>query len=114
MIGGAITAQTFYIFVIENLKQFAAMKAIGVTNGQLLGMVLTQAALVAAIGYSLGIGLTAMFFKATANAPALSGFMLHWQVMAGTAAIIFVIIMVSIVFSLRRVFTLDPAIVFRG
>ena len=114
LIGGAITAQTFYIFVIENLKQFAAMKAIGVTNGQLLRMVLAQAATVAAIGYSLGIGLTALFFRATANSPALTGFMLHWQVMVGTAAIIAVIILFSILFSLRRVFTLDPAIVFRG
>ncbi len=114
LIGGAITAQTFYIFVIENLKQFAAMKAIGVTNRQLLRMVLLQAAVVGGIGYSLGIGLTAFFFKATANAPALKGFVLQWQVMAGTFIVISLIILVSIIFSLRRVFTLDPAIVFRG
>lgn len=114
LIGGAITAQTFYIFVIENLKQFAAMKAIGVTNGQLLRMVLAQAGLVAFIGYGLGIGMTALFFRATAGSPALKGFVLHWQVMAGTAGIIAIIIMLAIVFSLRRVFRLDPAIVFRG
>jgi putative ABC transport system permease protein len=114
LIGGAITAQTFYIFIIENLKQFAAMKAIGVTNRQLLRMVLLQAAVVGSIGYSLGIGLTALFFKATANAPALKGFVLHWQVVAGTFGMISLIIFVSILFSLRRVFTLDPAIVFRG
>jgi putative ABC transport system permease protein len=114
LIGAAITAQTFYIFVIENLRQFAAMKAIGVTNLQLLRVVLVQAGVVAGIGYSLGIGLTALFFKATENAPALKGFMLHWQVMAGAACIITLIILFSIIFSLRRVFTLDPAIVFRG
>ncbi|MFZ4762471.1 MAG: ABC transporter permease [Alphaproteobacteria bacterium] len=114
LIGGAITAQTFYIFIIENLRQFAAMKAIGVTNGQIFSMVLIQAAIVTVIGYSLGIGLTAFFFEATANAPALKGFLLHWQIMAGTAVIIAAIIFLSIVFSLRRVFSLDPAIVFRG
>jgi putative ABC transport system permease protein len=114
LIGGAITAQTFYIFVIENLKQFAAMKAIGVTNNQLLNVVLTQAAIVAALGYSLGIGLTALFFKLTENAPALKGFVLHWQVVAASAGIIAVIILLAVTFSLRRVFTLDPAIVFRG
>lgn len=114
LIGGAITAQTFYIFVIENLKQFAAMKAFGVTNFQLLRIVLIQAALVAFIGYGFGIGLTATFFKVTADAPALRGFFLHWQVMAGSAAIIALIILVSTVFSLRKVFTVDPAVVFRG
>lgn len=114
IIGAAITAQTFYIFVIENLRQFATMKAIGVTNRQLLKIVMTQAGIVGVTGYGLGIGLTALFFKATADAPALKGFMLHWQVMAGTAGVMFVIILFSILFSLRKVFTLDPALVFRG
>jgi putative ABC transport system permease protein len=114
LIGGAITAQTFYIFVIENLKQFAAMKAIGVTNRQLMGMVFAQAAVVATIGYSLGIGITALFFVALGDVPALKGFFLLWQVMVGTAVIITIIMIFSILFSLRRVFKLDPALVFRG
>jgi putative ABC transport system permease protein len=114
LIGAAITAQTFYIFVVENLKQFAVMKAVGVTNRQLLKMVLTQAALVGVTGYGLGIGFTSLFFKVTADAPALKGFLLLWQVMAGTAVMIALIILFSILFSLRKVFKLDPAIVFRG
>lgn len=114
IIGAAITAQTFYIFVVENLKQFAAMKAIGVTNRQLLKIVLTQASIVGTMGFGLGIGFTALFFKLTADTPALKGFVLHWQVIAGTAAIITLIILFSILFSLRKVFKLDPAIVFRG
>lgn len=114
IIGAAITAQTFYIFIMENLKQFAAMKAVGVTNFQLLKMVLTQAGIVGAIGYGLGVGFTALFFTVSANAPALKGFVFHWQVAAGTAGVIFIVILFSILFSLRKVFTLDPAIVFRG
>ena len=114
IIGAAITAQTFYIFVVENLKQFGAMKAIGVTNMQLLRMVLLQASVVGLIGYSIGIGLTALFFEMTKDVPALQGFMLRWQVIAGTFAVIFIVILFSIVFSLRKVFKLDPAIVFRG
>lgn len=114
IIGAAITAQTFYIFIVENLKQFAAMKAVGVTNGQLVRLVLIQAGIVGAIGYGLGIGFTALFFKMTANAPALKGFVLHWQVMAGSFVAIVIIILFSILFSLRKLFTLDPALVFRG
>lgn len=114
IIGAAITAQTFYIFVVENLKQFAIMKAIGVTNGQLLKLVLTQAGIVGLTGYGLGIGFTAIFFQITSDAPALKGFMLYWQVMAGTAVVIIIIILFSIIFSLRRVFNLDPAMVFNG
>ena len=114
LIGSAITAQTFYMFIMENLKQFAAMKAFGCTNGQLLKLVLAQAALVGFIGYSIGIGLTTLFFKLTANASALIGFGVLWQVVAGTAVVIALIIFFSILFSLRKVFTIDPALVFRG
>ncbi|MDC7694181.1 ABC transporter permease [Asticcacaulis sp. DXS10W] len=114
IIGAAITAQTFYIFVVENLKQFAAMKAVGVTNGQLLRMVLLQASVVGSMGYGLGMGATALFFFATKNQPALQGFQLYAQVMAGTAVSIAIIILGSILFSLRKVFRLDPAVVFRG
>lgn len=114
IIGAAITAQTFYIFVIENLRQFGAMKAIGVTNGQLFQVVMIQAATVGAIGYSLGIGLTALFFFLTRNSPALEGFGLHWQIMLGSFIVISLIIMGSITFSLQKVFKLDPALVFRG
>ena len=114
IIGAAITAQTFYIFVVENLKQFGAMKAIGVTNMQLLRMVLLQAGVVGFIGYGMGIGLTALFFYVTRDVPALQGFMLRWQVIVGVFCVIFVVVLFSIMFSLRKVFKLDPAIVFRG
>jgi putative ABC transport system permease protein len=114
LIGGAITAQTFYLFVTENQREFAAMKAIGFTNSQLLGIVLIQAIAVSLIGYSFGIGLTSLFFSLTSNVPALKGFFLPWQVMVGSAIIIGVISLFSIFLSLRRVFKIDPAVVFRG
>lgn len=114
IIGVAITAQTFYIFVVENLKQFATMKAVGVTNHQLLKMVLTQAFIVGVVGYGIGIGLTSLYFRSTSNMPAFKSFVLHWEVFVGTAVVIALIIVFSILISIRKVFSLDPAIVFRG
>ncbi len=113
IIGASITAMTFYIFIIENLKQFGAMKAIGVTNNQLLKMVLLQATVVGLIGFSIGIGLTALFFTLTKHTATLQGFMLRWQVILGTFCVIFLVVLFSIIFSLHKVFKLDPAIVFR-
>lgn len=114
VVGAAVAGQTFYIFVIENLRQFGALKAIGVTDSQILRMVLLQAGVVGAIGYGLGIGACALFFAFTADVTALRGFVLHWQVMAGTALAVFAIILIASVVSIRRVFVIDPAIVFRG
>jgi putative ABC transport system permease protein len=114
IVGAAVAAQTFYIFILENLRQFGALKAIGVTDAQILRMVILQAVVVGALGYGLGIGLCAIFFEATADVTALRGFVLHWQVMAGTAAAVFAIMVLSSIASIRRVFVLDPAVVFRG
>ncbi|MBI1250741.1 MAG: FtsX-like permease family protein [Alphaproteobacteria bacterium] len=114
IVGAAITAQTFYLFVVENLKQFGALKAIGATNGQIALMVLLQAAVVGAIGYGLGIGVCALFFQISDDVPALEGFVLRWQVLWGTAAVVGVIIMIASLGSLLKVFRVDPAIVFRG
>jgi putative ABC transport system permease protein len=109
-----ITALTLAMFIAENLKTFGALKAIGVTNWQIIGMVLGQAWLVGLIGFGLGIGGTAAFLSQAASNPALEGFEMHWQVIAGAAAIIFVIVTLSALVSVRRVLRMDPAIVFRG
>ncbi|MDX2222260.1 MAG: ABC transporter permease [Rhodospirillaceae bacterium] len=115
IVGAAITGQTFYIFVLENLRQFGALKAVGMTNTQILGMVVAQAAVVGAIGFGLGIGGSAVFFAATADTTAaLEGFRLYGEVIAGTAMAVIVILLTSCIASVRRVFTVDPAIVFRG
>jgi len=51
IVGAIVAGQTFYIFTLENLKQFGALKAIGVTNWRITGMILLQAMMVAVIGY---------------------------------------------------------------
>ncbi len=114
LIGAAIAGQTFYIFVLENLKQFGALKAIGVNNWQILKMVLLQALVVGIMGYGIGLGLTTAFFTATEDVPALRGFYLPWQVAAGTACAVTLIVLIASLASIRKVFVLDPAIVFRG
>jgi putative ABC transport system permease protein len=114
IVGAAVAGQTFYIFVIENLRQFGALKAIGVTDGQILSMVLLQAVVVGAIGFGLGIGFCALFFAATSNVTALRGFILRPEIMAGTGAAVTVIMAIASLASIRKVFVLEPAIVFRG
>ena len=61
VVGCAIAGQTFYLFTIENLKQFGSLKAMGVSNLRLVGMILLQALVVGVIGYGLGVGGAALF-----------------------------------------------------
>lgn len=115
IVGTAIAGQTFYLFTLENLKQFGALKAMGLANSRLIGMVLLQATVVGIIGYCLGIGMTAAFFEFTADLnPNLRGLYLPPQIALGTAATVVVIVILASILSLRKVLVLEPAVVFRG
>lgn len=114
IVGTVVAGQTFYIFTIENLKQFGALKAIGATNLRIVGMILLQALLVGAIGYSIGMGMTAAFFAYFVHQEATRGIVLLWQVMAASGGVVMFIVAVASLMSIRRVLQLEPAVVFRG
>jgi putative ABC transport system permease protein len=114
IVGAAVTGQTLYLFVLENLKQFGALKAMGIPNGGILRMILLQSLLIGGIGFGIGIGLCAIFFIATGNMTNLAGLHLTWAAFAGTGVAIFVIVVATSVVSARRVLILEPAVVFRG
>ena len=40
IVGVAVAGQTFYLFTLENLKHFGSLKAMGVNNRRLIGMIL--------------------------------------------------------------------------
>jgi putative ABC transport system permease protein len=113
LVGTAIAGQTFYNFTLENLKYFAALKAMGATNLKLLGMVVTQALLVGAIGYGLGTGAAALFGHAIGTNTELA-FRLPWQVLLGTFGAIAIISTLAALLSLWKVVRLEPAVVFKG
>lgn len=113
IVGTVVAGQTFYLFTVENLKQFGALKAIGVTNWRLMGMILLQAFTVGAIGFSLGTGMAAVFFEVTSQQIATRGLILLWQSAALTGACIFFVVIVASMLSIRRVLVLEPAAVFR-
>jgi putative ABC transport system permease protein len=115
IVGAAIAGQTFYLFTIENLKQFGSLKAMGVDNLHLVGIVLFQAAAVGLMGYGLGMGGAATFFEMmerTGQAD-LRGIFVPWQVAALTAGAVGVIVLAASLLSLRRVLVLEPAMVFK-
>ncbi len=112
-VGTAIAGQTFYLFTVENIRQFGALKAMGTGNGTILIMVLAQALNVGVVGYGVGVGLAAAFGAWTKTTTRLS-FYMPWEVLALTAAAVFLIVLVASVLSIRKVLVLDPAVVFRG
>jgi putative ABC transport system permease protein len=114
VVGTVVAGQTFYLFTVENLKQFGALKAIGVANSRLIGMILLQAGSVAALGFAIGTGMAATFFEITLHKMATRGIVLMWQCVALTGACILFVVIVASILSIRRVLVLEPAAVFRG
>jgi putative ABC transport system permease protein len=114
LVGTAIAAQTFYLFTIENLKQYGALKAMGAGNWSLASMILLQALLVSVIGFGLGIG-AATWFGMVANSPGSRlAFYMPAEIFIGTALAVGAISILSSLLSLQRVMVVEPAVVFQG
>ena len=103
IVGVAVAGQTFYLFTLENLKHFGSLKAMGVNNRRLIGMILLQALTVGGIGFGLGVGLTALFFERTNQITHLAGLHMHWQAVAGVGVAVLVIVSLASLLSMRRV-----------
>ncbi len=112
IIGTAIAGQTFYNFTLENIRYFGTLKAMGATNGILLRMILLQALLVGSLGYGLGVGGASLFGYLLGGTELSFRLTRELLVFAGTA--IGLIIILSALISIRKVMTLEPAIVFKG
>lgn len=113
IVGVAIAGQTFYSFVLENLRNLGALKAMGASNGLLSAMLLFQALTVGLIGYGMGLGLTAAFGFAVAD-NGQPPFLLQPVAILRTGVAILIISSLAALLGIRKVARLEPAIVFRG
>ena len=84
LVGCAIAGQTFYLFTVENLKQFGTLKAMGMNDRRVVAMILIQALVVGGIGYGFGVGLATLYGMFAQRAMPLLAFFLPWQVLAIT------------------------------
>ena len=114
IVGTVVAGQTFYLFTIDNLRQFGTLKAMGVANGTLVGMILLQALTVGSIGFALGTGMEALFTEIFLRQIATRGLITLWQNVAITAGCIFFVVLLASLLSIRRVITVEAATVFRG
>jgi len=77
VVGLAISSQTFYSFILENLRNLGALKAMGASDRVLSRMVMLQTLTVGLIGYGCGVGL-AMLFGMALLKKGMPPFFLPW------------------------------------
>jgi putative ABC transport system permease protein len=112
IVGMAISGQTFYLFTVENLRQFGALKAMGASTFTLAKMILLQAFTVGLTGYGVGVGLATAFGYVTARGGSLP-FIETWQLLLLVLAGLLTICTFSALISIVKLAKLEPAIVFR-
>lgn len=112
IVGTAVAGQTFYNFTLDNIRQFGALKAMGVRNATLLRMILLQAVLVGFIGYGLGVGAASMIGYVSQGSEL--AFRMPWQLLVLSAAAVSMICVLAALLSIVKVVRLEPAIVFKG
>ncbi|MCE9637494.1 MAG: ABC transporter permease [Planctomycetes bacterium] len=114
VVGLAISMQTLNAFVLDNIRHFGTLKAMGATNFTIAKMVLFQAVVVGLLGYGVGVGATALFGNTAAkNSPQLA-FKFTPELMLIAFCAMTLLVAIASVLSIRRVVKLEPAIVFRG
>jgi putative ABC transport system permease protein len=112
LVGVAIVGQTFFSFIIDNMRYLGILKAMGASNRLLFRMILLQTLIVGAIGSGLGMGIASLTSILSKNSEL--AFYLPWQVPLITVLATTLITLITAVISLRRVMRLEPGIVFRG
>ncbi|MBK7194143.1 MAG: FtsX-like permease family protein [Myxococcales bacterium] len=111
IIGFIIVALSMFSAVLDNLREYGTLKAIGLTSWDLTRMLVVQSIVYALLGSLIGLGLVALM-SAGIRGPNLIVIVPRTLVLA-TPIIMTVLCMLASVLALRRVRRLEPGMVFR-
>lgn len=114
MIGLAVMALTVYTATLARRAEYGVLKAMGARNGHLYRVVLAQALMSVALGFTLALAFTLIL---SVLVPRL-GLSLTLEVspesLVKASGVSFVIAALSALLPIKQIAGLDPALVFRG
>lgn len=112
VIGVLVAGQTFYTFILDNVRHFGALKAMGASNWVVSRMMVVQVLMVGVIGYGMGLGAaaaTGVLFDGIGLA-----FHMAWQIPVFGGVAVIGCCMAAGGLGMVRVILLEPAVVFKG
>jgi putative ABC transport system permease protein len=114
IVGLAISGQTFFTFISENLEKFGALKAIGAKGSKLVYMILFMALLTSLTGYGLGILLVTLAIAAARSlSPYYAATITYWN-LALAFGMVLLIAAISGYIGVRKVLKIEPFDIVRG
>lgn len=114
MVGVAVIGLTIYTATVEQSREYGVLKAIGATNWKLYRIVFEQAILSGLLGYVLGSGLALAINKFAEDIAPIFVTSLGPADLAGVLILSMVMSLVASYIPVRRVVSIDPAMVFRA
>lgn len=112
IVGFVIIGLTLYSAVIDRIRDYGTLKAIGANNRYVRRLILMQAFLIACVGFVIGFALVLGFKQGVAQAGTLFEFPMWVEV--GFFALTLFIAFSGSFFAIRRIVSLEPSAVFRG
>ena len=114
LIGLSVTGETFYMFVLDNLEHFGALKAIGAKSGELIQMIVFQSLVVGFLGFGFGVLLSSTMIAIAKLEIANYATMVTYENLFLAFIMVLIISAFSSYISIRKVIRIDPFDVFRG
>jgi putative ABC transport system permease protein len=112
LIGLTIVSQAIYATTMENIEEFATLKALGATNGFIRRVIVSQSLICGTFGYIAGILLTIPMIRLTASTiPWVAS---PWWINAGVLLPAVAMCVLASLMSVRTALSVEPAKVFRA
>jgi heterocyst specific transport system permease protein len=111
IVGCVVVYQILFADVLEHTAEYATLKAVGYRNWDLSLVVLRQAAILAVIGYAIGLAIVLPLYQITSNATRLP-LQMGWERALAILAITVGMCALAGFMALRQVRSADPAEVF--
>lgn len=114
IVGLSIAGQTFYAFVIENIQEFGALKAIGAKKNEMIQMIFCQASVVGFLGYGMGVLFASIMIACAKLRLPNYASIVTFQNLGFAFFMVIVIVLVSSYLGIKRVTKIEPFDIFRG
>jgi putative ABC transport system permease protein len=112
LVGLVIVSQNIYATTMENLEEFATLKAIGATPWYIRKVVLTQALVCGTIGSALGFAALVPLLDPIRRT--ISWISMPWWLPVGMIGVGLVMCVLASVASIRKALSVEPGRVFRA
>lgn len=112
IVGSVIVSQTIYATTMENLEEYATLKAIGATKLMVCNIVLLQALSAGVAGCIVGLACVSPCVKLVLGA--IPWLYVPWWIYPWSAGLTLVMCTIAPITSVRRALFVDPARVFRA